>query len=73
MTSTTEAANKKVMIRAISSPSRRREKNEREPATGPPLETVVVVVATLLDVIQGLQLLGDDFLRKLRIGLLRNQ
>src|SRR6266568_282185 len=68
VTRTTEAANRKVIIRAISSPSRRRERNEREPATGPPLGMVVVVVATLLDVIQGLQFLCDDFLRKLRIG-----
>src|SRR5437879_7384026 len=68
VTSTTEAANKKVTMRAISSPSRRRDKNEREPATGPALVTVVVVVATLLDVIQGFQFLCDDFLRKLRIG-----
>src|SRR5207245_7399781 len=32
---TTDAANKKVNMRAISSPSRNRERNEREPATGP--------------------------------------
>src|SRR6266436_8271044 len=68
VTRTTEAANKKVTMLAISSPSRRRERNERERATGPPLETVVVVVATLLDVVQGLQFLCDDFLRKFRIG-----
>src|SRR6266571_6089194 len=43
---TTEAANKKVIIRAISSPSRSRERNERKPATGPALGTVVVVDAT---------------------------
>src|SRR5256885_7554425 len=54
VTSTTEAANKKVIIRAISSPWRSRERNEREPATGPALGTVLVVVAMLLDVIQGL-------------------
>src|SRR6266851_4033868 len=59
VTRTTEAANKKVMIRAISSPWRRRERNEREPARGPALGTVVVVVATLyqpvlLDLIDGL-------------------
>src|SRR2546421_2512533 len=69
VTRTTEAANKKVIMRAISSPSRRRERNEREPATGPALGTVVVVVvATLLDVVQGLQFLCDDFFRKLCIG-----
>src|SRR5438309_5854793 len=69
VTRTTEAANKKVIMRAISSPSRSREKSEREPATGPALGTVVVVVvATLLDVVQGLQFLCDDFFRKLCIG-----
>src|SRR5713101_5738735 len=57
--STTEAANKKVIILAISSPWRRREKKEREPATGLVLGTVVVVVATLyqpvlLDRVDGL-------------------
>src|SRR5229473_8492110 len=46
--STTEAANKNVIARAISSPSRSRERNEREPATGPAPGTVVVVVATML-------------------------
>src|SRR5205807_7316217 len=46
--STTEAANKKVPSRAISSPSRRRDRNEREPARGPAPGTVVVVVATLI-------------------------
>src|SRR6059058_3970719 len=65
---TTDAANKKVNMRAISSPSRNRERNEREPATGPALGTMVVVVATLLDVVQGLQFLCDDFLRKLCVG-----
>src|SRR4030081_2704069 len=43
---TTEAANRNVIMRAISSPWRRRERNEREPATGPALGTEVVVVAT---------------------------
>src|SRR6059058_250895 len=65
---TTDAANKKVIMQAISSPSRSRERNEREPATGPALGTMVVVVATLLDAIQGLQFLCDDFLRKLCVG-----
>jgi hypothetical protein len=58
-------------MRAISSPSRSRESNEREPATGPALGTVVVVVvvvATLLNVVEGLQFLCDDFLGKLRVG-----
>src|SRR6267378_472734 len=68
---TTEAANKNVMIRAISSPSRSRDKNEREPTTGPALGTVVVVVATLaavlLDLVEGGQFLRHDFLRKFRI------
>src|SRR5260370_5284378 len=68
VTSTTEAANKKAIMRAISSPSRSRERNDREPATGPALGTVLIVVATLLDVVQGLEFLGDDFLRKLCIG-----
>src|SRR6266478_5221299 len=68
VTRTTEPANRKVIMRAISSPWRRRERNEREPATGPALGTMVVVDATLLDVIQGLQFLCHDFLRKLRIG-----
>src|SRR5205807_192104 len=70
VTRTTEAANKKVIMRAISSPSRSRERNEREPATGPALGTMVVVVAKLhlLDAIQGLQFLYDDFLRKLCVG-----
>src|SRR5437660_11400902 len=65
---TTEAANKKVIMRAISSPSRRRERNEREPTTGPALGTMVVVVATLLNAIQSLQFLCDDFLGKFRVG-----
>src|SRR6195256_6770088 len=46
VTRTTEAANRKVIMWAISSPWRRRERNEREPATGPALGTVVVDVAT---------------------------
>src|SRR6266478_130562 len=68
VTRTTEAANRNVIMRAISSPSRSRERNEREPATGPALGTVLIVVATLLDVVQGLEFLGDDFLRKFCIG-----
>src|SRR5215467_1771298 len=66
--STTEAANRKVIRRAISSPSRNRDKNEREPATGSALGTVVVVVATLLNVVQSLFLLCHNLLRELRIG-----
>src|ERR1700674_363954 len=46
VTRTTEAANKNVISRAISPPSRSRERKEREPATGPALGTVVDVVAT---------------------------
>src|SRR5260370_34885968 len=46
VTSTTEAANKNVIIRAISSPSRSRDRNERKPETGPALGTEVVVVPT---------------------------
>src|SRR6267154_5100904 len=57
VTRTTEAANKKVIIRAISSPSRSRERNARKPAMGPALGTVVVVVATLLDVVERLHFL----------------
>src|SRR5438552_17195664 len=68
VTRTTEVANRNVIMRAISSPSRSRERNEREPATGPALGTMVVVVATLLDAVQGLQFLYDDFLRKLCVG-----
>src|SRR5260370_10491994 len=69
--STTEAANKKVIIRAISSPSRSRERNEREPEIGPAPGTVVVVVATfrkfLLDLAESFHFLGHDFLGELRI------
>lgn len=65
---TTEAANRNVMRRAISSPSRRRDKNEREPTTGPAPETVVVVVATLLNVVQSFLFLCDNLLWEFRIG-----
>src|SRR4029077_15901457 len=65
---TTEPANKKVMMRAISSPSRRRLKKEREPTTGPAPGTIVLVVTIssrqLLNVVERLQLHGDDFLGK---------
>src|SRR5438445_2884755 len=71
VTSTTEAANKKVIIRAISSPSRRRERNERAPGMGLAPGTVFDVVATcqpiLLYFVDGLDLLGHDFLGKLRV------
>src|SRR5258708_20110385 len=49
VTSTTEAANKNVISRAISSPSRSRLKNEREPAMGPALGTVVVAAIACLE------------------------
>src|SRR5205814_168575 len=39
---TTEAANNKVIICAISSPWRSRERNERKPTTGPALGTSVM-------------------------------
>src|SRR5215831_11271176 len=65
---TTEAANRNVISRAISSPSRRRNKNEREPATGPAPETVVVVVATLLNIAQGLLFLRDNLFGEFRVG-----
>src|ERR1700676_353003 len=42
--STTETANTNVISRAISSPSRRRLKKEREPTAGPALGRVVLVV-----------------------------
>src|SRR5438477_10559486 len=64
VTRTTEAANKKVIMRAISSPSRSRERNAREPAAGPALGTMVVVVATLVEAIAGRQFLCYDVCRK---------
>src|SRR5690348_2331516 len=66
--STTEAANKKVIRRAISSPSQRRDRNERELAMRPAPGTVVVVVATLLNVGQSLLFLCNDLLGEPRIG-----
>ena len=72
MTRTTEAANRKVIMLAISSPWRRRARNEREPATGPALGTVVDVDATLvlelLNFADGFHFLANDFLRQLGIG-----
>src|ERR1700675_1791430 len=67
---TTEAANTNVIIRAISSPSRRRLKKEREPATGPALGRVVLAVdiLALLDVVESLFLFCDHFFRQLRVG-----
>src|SRR5205814_9052570 len=62
-----EAANKNVVKRAISSPSRRRDRKEREPAAGPALRTVVAVVDTLLNVGQSLLFLGYHFLREFRV------
>src|ERR1700739_2213487 len=61
--STTVAANKKVNKRAISSPSRRRKRNEREPAPGRDVD----VVATLLNVGQSLLFFSDDFLGEPRV------
>jgi len=45
--STTDAANRNVISRAISSPLRNRERNEREPATGLAFGTFMDEVATL--------------------------
>src|SRR5271169_1602664 len=70
---TTEAANKNVMSRTISSPSRRRRKKEREPTTGPALGRVVLAVdilckRKLLDAVEGLHLFGHHFLGQLCVG-----
>src|SRR5208337_4990412 len=46
--STTVAANTIVVSRAISSPSRKRDRKEREPITGPAFGRVVLTVATFL-------------------------
>src|SRR5215469_8740032 len=64
---TTVAAKTKVISRAISSPSLRRDRKEREPETGPALGRDVEAVATLFNFGQGLLFLGDDFLRKARV------
>src|SRR5579863_586362 len=66
--STTVAANKNVMRRTISSPSRRRLKKEREPTTGPALGRVVLEAdissgKRLSNTFESLYLLGDDFFR----------
>src|SRR6266478_4795465 len=68
VTRTTEAANKNVITRAISSPSRSRERKERELAAGPALGTIVVAVDTLLHVVQRVHFFRDHFLGKLRVG-----
>src|SRR5258706_16034028 len=65
-------ANKNVISRAISSPSRSRLKNEREPAMGPALGTVVVAAIAslngwLLNLSQRDLFFGDHFLRQLRV------
>jgi len=70
--STTEAANRKVTRRAISSPSRRRARKEREPTEGPALGTVVLVAAMwwssrLLNPVECLRLLSDYFFGKLGV------
>src|SRR5579859_3321295 len=72
VTNTTEAANRNVTNRAISSPSRSRLRNEREPGIGPALGTVVVaaivsVTAALLNLAQRLFFLDDHFLGQLRV------
>src|SRR5882672_12395840 len=69
---TTEPANKNVISRAISSPSRSLLRNEREPDIGPALGTVVVAAispyaAWLLNLGQRFFFLGDYFLRQLRV------
>src|ERR1700675_3061999 len=64
VTSTTEAANRKVMTRAISSPSRSRETNEREPTTGPALGKFVLVADTLLDLAKRFGLFCNYFRRE---------
>src|SRR5215467_9282990 len=59
---TTVAAKTKVIRRAISSPSRRRDRKEREPETGPAPGRDVEAVATLLfNFGQSLLFLGYDF------------
>src|SRR5215472_8622956 len=64
---TTVAAKTKVIRRAISSPSRRRDRKEREPETGPAPGSDAEAVATLLNFGQSLLLLSDDFLRQPRV------
>src|SRR5438445_6051441 len=49
VTRTTEAANKNVISRAISSPSRSLLRNEREPDIGPAPGTVVVAAISFLN------------------------
>src|SRR5580704_18754491 len=70
--STTLAANRKVINRAISSPSRIRERKERGPTMGPALGRFVLDIATvscqLLNGIDCLLFLFYDFLGKLRVG-----
>src|SRR5438045_3267058 len=61
VTSTTEAANRNVMTRAISSPLRSLETNERETPTGPALGKFVLVADTLLNLAQSLGFFGDHF------------
>src|SRR5580700_5627960 len=69
--STTLAANKNVINRAISSPSRIRERKEREPTMGPALGIFVLDVATvscqLLNGVDHLLFLLNNFLGKLRV------
>src|SRR5215470_4352047 len=65
--STTVAAKTKVISRATSSPSRRRDRKEREFEAGPALGRDVEAVATLLDTGYSLLFLGNDFLREPRV------
>src|ERR1700756_5183816 len=66
--STTEAAHRNVASRAISSPSRSRETNERGAATGPALGKFVLVADTLLNLVERLYFLRNHLCRKLCIS-----
>src|SRR5271167_1697732 len=71
--STTEAANKNVISRTISSPSRRRLKKDREPTRGSALGRVVLEVdissgRRLLDAVESLYFFCDHFLGQLCVG-----
>src|SRR5215813_5154654 len=65
---TTVAAKMKVIRRAISSPSRRRERSARESEAGPALGRDVEAVATLLNIGQSLLFLCYNFFREFRVG-----
>src|SRR5215469_3601202 len=64
---TTVAAKTKVIRRAISSPSLRRDRKERESEAGPAPGRDAEAVVTLLNFSQSLLLPSDDFLRKARV------